>query len=314
MKHDLKITFLLVLIFLASQFVGLFITAQYVHVEEIIDLSTGQKSYNVTNISDLPLGVERIEVSQDFSWLYILVAIIVGTLIVLLLIRFKQKRVWKVWYLLSMVFIMTFALSPFMDSVYAVLISIALAVWKTYRPNIIIHNLTEIFLYGGLAAMIVPIMNIYSAFILLLLISVYDAIAVWQSKHMIKLAKFQSDSNVFAGLFVPYSTGKKTKILMSAPKEEKKQDRKETHHAANDVKGEKQVVSRAILGGGDIAFPLIFAGVVMKTAGMKAYLIPPAVAIALFLLLYYSKKGKFYPAMPFLSAGCIVGYILVALL
>jgi len=180
--------------------------------------------------------------------------------------------------------------------------------------NIIIHNLTEIFLYGGLAAMLVPIMNLYSAFILLLVISIYDAIAVWQSKHMIKLAKFQSDSNVFAGLFVPYSTGKKTKILMSAPTEEKTHDTKETHHVAKDVKGEKQVVSRAILGGGDIAFPLIFAGVVMKTAGMKAYLIPPAVALALFLLLYYSKKGKFYPAMPFLSAGCLIGYILVALL
>ena len=28
---------------------------------------------------------------------------------------------------------------------------------------------------------------------------------------------------------------------------------------------------------------------------------------ALYLLFYYSKKGKFYPAMPFLSLGCFIG-------
>jgi presenilin-like A22 family membrane protease len=314
MKHDLKITFLLVLFFLASQFVGLFITSQYVTVEEVIDISTGEKSYNVTNISDLPLGVERISVSQDFSWLYIVAAILIGTVIVLLLIRFRQKRVWKVWYLLSMVFIMTFALGPFMGSMVALGISILLSVWKTFRPNIIVHNLTEIFLYGGLAAMLVPIMNLYSAFILLIVISIYDAIAVWQSKHMIKLAEFQSDSNVFAGLFVPYSTGKKTKVLMTAPEMKPKNEKNEHHKETEKSHGDKQTVSRAILGGGDIAFPLIFAGTVMKTAGMQAYLIPPMVAVSLFLLLYYSKKGKFYPAMPFLTVGCLLGYVLVALI
>jgi presenilin-like A22 family membrane protease len=35
--------------------------------------------------------------------------------------------------------------------------------------------------------------------------------------------------------------------------------------------------------------------------------------LALFLLFYYSQKGKFYPAMPFISAGSIAG-LLIALL
>ncbi len=73
------------------------------------------------------------------------------------------------------------------------------------------------------------------------------------------------------------------------------------------------------MGGGDIAFPMIFAGVVMDTlirsmgfskpsAFLMAMIIPLVVTVALFILLYKAEKDKFYPAMPFLTAGCLVGY------
>ncbi len=64
----------------------------------------------------------------------------------------------------------------------------------------------------------------------------------------------------------------------------------------------------AILGGGDIGFPLIFTGVAMKTLGGKALVIPVFVSLALLLLLVKSEKKKFYPAMPILTLGCFIGY------
>jgi hypothetical protein len=77
---------------------------------------------------------------------------------------------------------------------------------------------------------------------------------------------------------------------------------------------EEQVKS-AILGGGDIGFPLLFAGVLMKSYGFMQVLIVPVVAsIGLFLLLYFAKKDRFYPAMPFLSAACFAGYGLMLLI
>ena len=321
MKHDLSITILLVAFFLASQYAGLFITSQYVSVEEYVDLETGEVKHNVTNVSDLPLGIERVEISQDFSWLYIMIAVLVGTMIVLLLVKFKQRKVWKGWYFFSLVFIITFALAPFdpFGGTAAFVVSIILAFFKAFRSNFFVHNITEIFLYGGLAAMLVPIMNVFSAFVLLIAISIYDAIAVWQSKHMIKLAEFQSDSNVFAGLFVPYkSANGSSKVMMKAP-QANKISKKEPSEERLDSKREKNKgevrVSRAILGGGDIAFPLLFTGALMQSVGfLRAAVVPPFVALALFGLLYFSKKGKFYPAMPFISVGCIVGYLVVILL
>jgi presenilin-like A22 family membrane protease len=90
------------------------------------------------------------------------------------------------------------------------------------------------------------------------------------------------------------------------------------------TKPAKSSSKTAILGGGDIAFPLIFEGVVMEklltqglsksVAFMQTSIIVLTTAIALFLLFAYAKKDKFYPAMPFVTAGCLVGWAIVLLL
>ena len=71
----------------------------------------------------------------------------------------------------------------------------------------------------------------------------------------------------------------------------------------------------AILGGGDIGFPLIFAGVVLKEWGLWQSLPMPLFAgLGLSFLLWKGKKDRFYPAMPFISAGCFLGLFVVWLL
>jgi presenilin-like A22 family membrane protease len=111
--------------------------------------------------------------------------------------------------------------------------------------------------------------------------------AVWKSKHMIKMAKFQAKSGMFAGLLFPYV------IPVKGGAKKKKNAGLRT----------------AILGGGDIGFPLIFAGVILKHMGfIPALVVVLFTALALFGLLTLGSKKKFYPAMPFISIGCLVGY------
>ena len=289
MKHSLQVTLILVAVFLVSQIVGLAITNEYM-AEKTVDVTTGE--VNVT-YKNLPMELERPQVEESKSYIFIIAAVLIGTAIVLLLVRFRGYRLWKVWYFLSIFVCLTVAFAAFVHQFVAIGIALLVALWKTYRPNFIVHNLAEIFLYGGLAAIFVPILNLWSAMILLVAISIYDMIAVWQSKHMVKMAKFQTQSKVFAGLSIPY------KLSMGKEKHAKKAKEKE----------EEGVVRSAILGGGDIGFPLLFAGVLLKTTGFLTVLIVPAfVSVALFLLLYFAKKDRFYPAMPFISIGCFVGY------
>ncbi|MBN1386538.1 hypothetical protein JW968_06230 [Candidatus Woesearchaeota archaeon] len=293
MKHSMIITLIMVSIFLVSQAMGLFITSQY------IDAETTEETGNLTWYT-LPGGVERPEVEESTSFLYILFAVLIGTGLVLLLIKFGKFGIWRMWFFASVwitLVISIYAFARRFEVSYgllgSVILALGLALWKIYRPNIYVHNLTEMFIYGGLAAIFVPLMNMFAAVMLLLGISVYDMYAVWKSKHMVTLAKFQVKSKVFAGLSIPYSLKK--------PKDARK------HHKEGVMKMEG--VRTAVLGGGDIAFPLLFTGVVMKSFGIwYALIISVVAALSLLLLLIFSQKDKFYPAMPFLSAGCFAGY------
>ena len=286
MKHDLRITVVLVTIFFISQLMGLLIVNSY------IDHKISKKQGEVI-FKDLPYDIERPPVEQKSSFIFIFTGILIGTLLLLLLIKFKKKILWKAWFFMAVMLCLAIAFSAFIPSTIALIFSFTLAYFKVFKPTVWIHDLTEIFIYGGLAAIFVPIMNLFAVFMLLLLISIYDMIAVWKSKHMIKLAKFSTSSKTFPGLLIPY---KEVKIKKPAVKVR---------------------VKNAILGGGDIGFPLLFAGVVMKDVMLnnsviigflKVLVIPIFSTMALFLLFIKGKKDRFYPAMPFLSMGCVMGY------
>ena len=166
----------------------------------------------------------------------------------------------------------------------------------------------ELFVYGGLAAIFVPIMNIKSATILILLVAAYDIFAVFKSKHMITLAKFQAENNMFAGLFVPKQLSLKTAVseIKTAAAAQKSSRHTDKYSDSGNY---------AVIGGGDIGFPLLFAGVAMVNFGFfRTLLIPVFAVAALAILLAIGKSGKFYPAMPFIAAGCFIGYAIASVL
>lgn len=301
MKHNVRITLLMIFFFFITQIMGIVIVNNYIDREQTI--IKGEPVF-----SDLPLGVERPEVEESTSYIYIFISIIIGTALIFLIMYFNAELFWKLWFLLSVFIALNFAFKAFIgNEMVIVILSALFSAWKIFKPNILVHNFTELFIYGGLAALLVDIMNIKSVSILLVLISFYDMYAVWKSKHMIKLAEYQSKMNVFAGFFIPYSL-KKQKVASNV------------FDIQREDTGKNKV---AILGGGDIGFPIMFTGVVMKelvlttpefsTLFLKVLPIPLLTTLALALLFFYSKKNKFYPAMPFVSAGCFLGYLITML-
>lgn len=260
MKHNLKVTIILIILFVLAQYIGIFITKSYTSQE-------------------LPFDIEKPEFEEDTSYIPITILIIVATVIALFLARLKAVKIWKMWFFLSIAFCLTLAFGAFMIQWFALILALFFASWRTFRDSVILHNFTELFIYGGLAAIFIPVLNVISASVLLIIISIYDMIAVWKTKHMVSLAKFQAQAKIFAGLVIPYDKNKE-----------------------------------AILGGGDIAFPILFTGPAYFALGPKALFIPLFVAAALLGLLLLAKKKKFYPAMPFVSIGCFLGYFIMWLI
>ena len=292
MKHSLEVTLVLVGLFLAAQVMGLFITHSYMGDVEVTE--SGEISITWQDLPSIGgVGVERPQVEPSQGIWLILIAIIIGTILLFLIIKMKHEMLWRVWFFLAVAICLTIAFAVFIGSTAAFFFGFFLAYLKVFRPSIIIQNFTELFVYGGLAAIFVPMLNKVSVILLLFFISLYDMYAVWKSKHMIKLAKFQTKARIFAGMLIPYNMPKMKPIKKKIPKKRLK----------------KIKIKTAILGGGDVGFPLLFAGVMMRELGLlKAMIIPVFVSISLLLLLVKGKKDKFYPAMPYLSAGCLAGY------
>jgi presenilin-like A22 family membrane protease len=313
MKHTFSITFIMVLIFFLSQVIGLY--ALGANISGVTQTPGGEV---IVEHADTAIG-ERPDIQGVETFLYILVAVLIGTGLILLLVRFRKFSVWKGMFFFAVWMTCSVTIGVFIDPLIAFVACAFLAFFKVYRPNIWVHNFTELFIYAGIALIFVPLLDIVWVSLLLLAISAYDMFAVWRSGHMISLAKFQTKSRAFAGVMLSYKI--KAAGIGRAAKSLKGKKKTGTKEAAKEGREEYR---NAILGGGDIAFPLIFAGVVMDSminlsvtkavAFAYSLVIPVTVAFILFALLAFAKKDRFYPAMPFLTAGCFAGYAILWLL
>lgn len=291
MKHSIKITILLLAMFLVTQLLGLYV----VHY------------YSLAGHA-LPFGLQspQPQTPTDYMNIFtgILFAFVFAILLFFFLTKFKVKFVLRVWFFV----VVTMALSIFFltlippglryAEIIALVIALGLAFEKIYRQNVIIHNFTELLIYPAIAAVFVPLLNIWTVIILLVLISLYDAWAVWHSGIMQKMAKYQIDNlKIFSGFFVPYASKsvkakiKKWKATLSKKQLEKK----------------KIKVNLAILGGGDVVFPIITSGVVLLERGLlPALFVIIGAALGLTYLFFRGEKGKAYPAMPFITVGILI--------
>lgn len=316
MKHNLTITIVLLSFFLLAQVTGLWL------INKDSQISLDDQGQIIVNHGNTSLG-ERPQTQGVGSFLYLIIGITIGTILVLLLIKFKKANIWRYWFFLAVWMSLSLAIGVlvkqkiFFEYDVAMFIALILAIWKIWKPNIIIHNVTEVLIYSGIAVLLVPIFDVFWAIMLLVAISIYDMYAVWKSKHMVKMAKFQTKSNVFAGLMIPYSMkdAKMQKVT------ENSSDAKVSKAASKLSRAKPKT---AILGGGDVVFPLIFTGTVMENllregltksqAFLQSSIMILTTTIALALLFFFAKKDKFYPAMPFVTAGCLIGWVIVLLI
>ena len=304
MKHNIKITILLLAMFIVTQFIGLYVVNNYSKLKFI-----NGKVQNVT-APELPFGLETPEIQKqsDYGALFISIifAFVIAISLLFLLSKFNMAFVLKLWFFVVVVIALTITFNVFIPEfnykIFLVLaITISLAYYKIYQKNFLVHNFTELLIYPGIAAVFVPILNFFWIIILLILISIYDIWAVWHSGIMQKMAKYQINKlNIFSGFFVPYLS-KSQRIKFEAVKNLPK----------SKIKNQKIKTNVAILGGGDVIFPIITAGVILKTFGLlPALFVIFGATLGLAYLFFAAEKKKFYPAMPFISAGIFLGMIL----
>ncbi|MEK6895585.1 MAG: presenilin family intramembrane aspartyl protease [Nanoarchaeota archaeon] len=293
MKHNYKITAIILGMFFIAQFIGLFVINHY-------------------STSELPYGMQNPDIQDNSQYVSsilpsIVFAFALAIVLVFLLTRYNIAFVMKLWFFIVVtlaigifinIFIPNFNLGFISSSTLALVFALPFALEKVVKRNLIVHNLTELVIYPSIASVFVPLLNLWSMIILLIIISIYDMWAVWHSGIMQKMAKYQVNTiGIMAGFFIPYVSAKvHAQIKKLSPEQLKKK------------KIKAQV---AILGGGDVVFPIITAGVLLRAFGiLPALFVIVGAAIGLSYLLFFAEKKKFYPAMPFITAGMFAGMLI----
>lgn len=230
---------------------------------------------------------------NPFSGLYIFLTVLIATGTMITLYKLDLNQIIKYWYYTAMgltASIFFFALLP--EAVAAA----AVATWFVLRYHcwsFTSRNLLETASYAGAGALFGTILGVVPALILLSILALYDIVAVYGSKHMQVLAEGAIETDTFAG-FVHAKSDQVSYTDFT--------DGNTTSDGGRSI---------GVIGGGDIIMPMIFAISLLPLYGYPAAATSSLGAgIGLYILLSKAEDGKFYPALPAVGGGAVIGFII----
>lgn len=270
----------IIVVFLSVQLIGLY--TGYLYLQYI---KTGELK---------PIFENPNDVSNSFLLLFY---ILLMTGVILLIIRFKKAllRVLEavaIFFTSDIVFELMIPYGIGIIPIGAVL-AFLLTVWKIFRPTLLSQDVALVFSVAGAGAVIGVSFGILPVIAFILLLSTYDFISVFYTKHMVYMAKAITERPIAFTAAFPV----KDRI-------EEKGKNKEFQHVFQ-------------LGGGDLVIPLVFSVAVLNAHGFVPMLTSLIGSlIALIILFYYvlNKPGIALPALPPISAGALIGFAIGLLL
>ena len=258
---------------------------------QLIGLYVGMQYIGFMNAGIMPPVVENP--AKPSSAVIIFFYIMLMTVFILLVIKFLRRRVFFIRGLeLFAVFFSSWlafdAIIPF-----GILAAIALVLWRALRPNPVNKALATVFAVVGAGAVIGASLEVVPALIFVVLLSFYDFISVFVTKHMVYMAKAIVESDSAFTLSFPHKFKKTVTV----------------EYGGKPLKTRKHTFQ---LGGGDILLPLLFSVSVLRQFSLVNALFSIfGSLVALTCLLYYISRrpGRALPALPVVSAGMLAGFI-----
>jgi len=246
MKKSLFIQ--LAVVFLITQLLGLYVAGFLL-----------EEGIKTTIVSDNPEDIANA--------IGLIVYILVFTGVILVIIRFfKGGGLFKLLETLAIFSTSVIVFSAFVPEIAFMLAVLLVALRNSIADNLLARNFSAVIAIAGAGAVIGVSIGVVPALVFIALLSVYDLIAVFKTKHMVTMAKSITKRNLAFTIAMP------TK-----------------EHTFQ-------------LGTGDLVIPLVFAVTVLH-AGQN-FLLPGLILVAslagLLLTVEYSSRnvGKALPALP----------------
>ncbi|MBS3060513.1 MAG: hypothetical protein J4432_03320 [DPANN group archaeon] len=271
---------------------------------QLIGLYTAQNYLQLVEQGELPPIFE--DPSDPANSVFFFAYLLAATFVIILIIKYKIILM-KVFEALAIFFASDIVFELALGGI-GFWLAVSLTLWKVLRPSIVSQNLALIFSVSGAGAVIGASLEVFPVLVFMSLLSIYDYVSVFITKHMVYMAKaLTKEPMAFTAAF-PYGdwkhigNGKASKVKTAVPKG--KQKILATGHVFQ-------------LGGGDLVIPLVFAVSVFNQYGYISMFLTVMGALSALFLLFYTlidRPGKALPALPPISAGACIGFLLSLLL
>ena len=237
------------------------------------------------------------EVSEGFPLIYFFVAVTVISVVLFMVPRSALKVMLKAVFCLLFCWGIFVALGFSLPWPAALAIAVVAALLWLFMPKIWLHNLLLLVALASVGTVFGVFLAPWTAILFLLVLSVYDILAV-RFGYMMWMLKNLSISDTPPAFIYP-----------------------RTIHAWNMDVRESRIFDEeserdfSLLGGGDIGFPLILIVSVFFEHGFTRSLVVGGFSLLGLATAYWVQskllKGKPTPALPPISLLCIIGYLIV---
>lgn len=245
------------------------------------------------------LRVQEVEIPQISIWQFIF-HFLLATLFIFLVIRLigfrKQKGIiLKLLFISAVFFGGTLMLSAWVGDIFSLTLMGILIFWWWKWPSILIQDICIVLGMAGVGSVLGLTFTPEIVMIILIIFSIYDFIAVYITKHMVKIAKEMIENRAILGLIIP-------------------PDISGFQASLEEIKPGGKFL---ILGGGDIVFPLLFAVSLLPSGILNSLIVSFFSLIGLlagFWFFISQKKRQPIPALPPIAFFSIIGYLLTRIL
>jgi len=206
----------------------------------------------------------------------------------------KKKNFFKILFLGATGTGFLISLGIFIGDFAFLLVAILIFLWLK-RPSVLLQDILVIFGIAGAGSYLGVRLNPETVVLLLVLFSIYDYIAVYKTKHMVKIAQEMMEAGAILGLILPQ------KIF-------------DFRASLREVKPGKRFF---VLGGGDMAFPLLLSCSLLKRGLVDSLIVAIFSLFGLFfsfLIFTKQKTRQPIPALPPIALFSIIGYLIALII
>ncbi len=234
-----------------------------------------------------------VKTSSPLEAFQFIASFFIATIIMLLFLKiFKGKFFFEFFFAMAIFFGAQVIFGTIIKGGMVYLSALALVVFRYFAPRVFVQNIALVIGVAGISASTGLTFSWENVAVILSLLSVYDIIAVYKTRHMQKMFRGLVEKGAILAMIAPLNIAGFFVKLKDI----------------NPLSG-----NFLFLGTGDIALPIFFAVSVLPFGLMNSiYVVAGSLVglLAAHLFFVRQKECRPMPALPPIAAGAIIGFLL----